>query len=415
VVVAQLSAIIGAIFSVRILTEYLEPAEYGRLALGLTIGGLVNLVVTNGISAGIQRYYSIAIEGNDLKGYFDGAKYLLFISTIIILAISLLLIAILSLVGMSGWIPISALALLHSSFYSIYLTLNGIQSAARKRANVAIHVAGDAILRILLSILFIRLFGSSGASVIIAYALAAFMLTVSQLYFLRDLFLENRNNNKPAIAENWINRIWNFSWPLSFPGLFIWLQQASDRWALERFTTTAEVGQYVVLFQLGYTPIGMIVGLVTGIIVPIIFQRSGSVTDVERNASVHKISWYIALSGLFLTAFCFSVSWISHDWLFYWLVAEPFRSISYMLPWIVLAGGLFASAQIFTFKLMSELRTKAQLAAKIITAVVGVSANILGAFWFGIEGVLGALVIFSGFYFLWMAKLAKNLPTASIE
>jgi O-antigen/teichoic acid export membrane protein len=39
----------GALVLVRVLTEYLTPAQYGQLALGLTVAGLVNQVVMAGM------------------------------------------------------------------------------------------------------------------------------------------------------------------------------------------------------------------------------------------------------------------------------------------------------------------------------------------------------------------------------
>ncbi len=66
IVAGQIATVLGALVLVRVLTEYLEPAQYGQLALGLTVAGLVNQVVMGGVLAGIGRFYSIAAEANDL-------------------------------------------------------------------------------------------------------------------------------------------------------------------------------------------------------------------------------------------------------------------------------------------------------------------------------------------------------------
>ncbi len=69
IVIGQIAVVAGALVLVRVLTEYLAPAQYGQLALGLTVAGLVNQVVMGGITAGIGRFYAIAAEKQDLVGY----------------------------------------------------------------------------------------------------------------------------------------------------------------------------------------------------------------------------------------------------------------------------------------------------------------------------------------------------------
>ena len=69
IVLGQITSVFGMLVLVRMLTEYLDPIQYGQLALGLTVAGLVNQVVMGGITNGIVRFYSIASEKHDLQGY----------------------------------------------------------------------------------------------------------------------------------------------------------------------------------------------------------------------------------------------------------------------------------------------------------------------------------------------------------
>jgi hypothetical protein len=98
-----------------------------------------------------------------------------------------------------------------------------------------------------------------------------------------------------------------------------------------------------------------------------------------------------------------------HKWLFRLLVASEYREISYLLPWVVLAGGVFAAGQMLAMKLMSDMRSSAMTAAKITTALIGMLLNVAGAAFAGIEGVVGALIVFSGIYFVWMAMLGRQI------
>jgi len=412
IVTGQAAVVLGALVLVRVLTDYLEPAQYGQLALGLTVAGLVNQVVMGGVTAGIGRFYTIAAEKDDLPGYRHASRQLMGYATAVVVLIALVLIAGLLWLGYSQWVGLAAAALVLSVLSGYNASLSGIQNAARQRAVVAFHGGLDAWLKILLAIGVMLWLGSSSAAAVLGYALSSLLVTGSQLFFLRRLI--GPQGGKRQSSANWRHQMWAYSWPFSIWGVFSWAQQASDRWALQAFATTQEVGMYAVVFQLGYAPIGLVTGMAMTFLGPILYQRSGSATDHTRNASVHRIAWRITFIGLLVTALVFVLTFLLHEWIFHMLVAAKYRVVSYLLPWVVLAGGIFAAGQMLSLKLMSEMKSTVMIAAKIGTAILGVSLNIFGAAQFGLEGVVAALVCFSGIYFLWMAWLAQH-PPASVN
>jgi O-antigen/teichoic acid export membrane protein len=411
IVAGQIAAVLGALVLVRVLTEYLDPAQYGQLALGLTVAGLVNQVVMGGVTAGIGRFFSIAAEQNDLPNYLHASRRLLRYATAAVVAIALVLMMGLLWRGHSQWMGLAAAALVFSVLSGYNLSLSGIQNAARQRAIVAFHGGLDAWLKILLAVGVMLWLGSSSTAVVMGYALSSFLVTGSQLIFLRKLV--RLQGEMPQATENWTRRIWAYSWPFSAWGVFTWAQQVSDRWALQTFAATQEVGMYAVVFQLGYVPIGLAAGMAMTFLGPILYQRSGLASDYGRNASVHRIAWGITLVGLLVTLLAFVFTLILHEWVFDLLVDAEYHAVSHFLPWMVLAGGIFAAGQMLALKLMSEMKSTAMTAAKIVTAIVGVTLNILGAMLFGLPGVVAALVAFSCIYFLWMAWLAQHPPLSS--
>ncbi len=86
-----------------------------------------------------------------------------------------------------------------------------------------------------------------------------------------------------------------------------------------------------------------------------------------------------------------------HEWFFSWLVAEQYRESSYLLPWLVLAGGLFAAGQTLALKLMSEMKPSLMTRPKITTTIAAVILNVIGAALAGMNDVVAALIIFPFF------------------
>lgn len=404
----QVASILGALMLVRVLTEYLEPEQYGQLALGLTVAGLVNQVVMGGVTAGIGRFYSIAAEKNDLTGYLHASQRLMGFAAVAVVAIALALITGLFLLGFSQWIGLAAAVLVLSVLSGYNASLSGIQNAARQRAIVAFHGGLDSWLKIFLALIVMLWLGNSSTAVVLGYAMSSLLVTGSQLIFLRRMVRQQRKNTHSF--ANWGRQIWAYSWPFSVFGIFTWMQQVSDRWGLQTFTSGQEVGLYAVVFQLGYVPIGLATGMAMNFLGPILYQRSGNVADPGRNMSVHGLAWRITLAGLLITALAFALTLFLHEWIFQLLVAAKYHAVSNLLPWVVLAGGVFAAGQMLALKLMSEMKSAAMTPAKIVTAILGVGLNIYGASRFGLSGVVFSLVAFSSIYFFWMAWLAYFPP-----
>lgn len=407
IVVGQIASVAGALVLVRVLTEHLNPAQYGQLALGLTVAGLVNQVVMGGIIAGISRFYSIAADKRDLGGYLHATHHLLTYATAAVMAIGLVLMAGLFWLGYSQWMGLAAAAILFSVLSGYNGALSGMQNAARQRAIVAFHGGLDAWLKILLAVGVVLWLGTSSTAVVIGYASSSLLITFSQLIFLRRTIPPQQP--QPLNQPPWKHQMWSYSWPFATWGVFTWMQQVSDRWALQTYANTADVGQYAVLFQLGYAPIALATGLAMSFLGPILYQRAGDATDHTRNAHVHQLGWRMTYLSLLVTLLGFAFTFALHEWLFRFLVAPEYRAASYLLPWVVLAGGIFAAGQMLALKLMSEMKSATMTSAKIVTALMGILFNVIGAALAGMQGVVGALVAFSGAYFIWMVLLARRL------
>ena len=402
----QISSVIGSLVLVRVLTEYLEPSEYGYLALGLTFASLVNQLVMVGLIAGIGRFYSIAIEEGAFSSYIRASIRLLVVAISLVIGITALLMLALFFFGYMQLVGLVLAALMLSIFSGCSSALNAVQVAARQRSKAALLSGVDSGLKIVFSVGAITLFGPSGTSVIIGYAVSSLLVMVLQFYFLQ--FLYNINGVKAKELPGWDRRIWIYAMPFSAWGIFTWAQQASDRWALQYFGDSGEVGLYAVIFQLGYVPMGVAVSFIMSFMGPILFTRAGNALNPARNHEVHQIAWRITLGIMGVTGTIFIGTLFFHELIFELLVADSYRAVSYLLPWMIFAGGAFAGGQMLSLKLMAEMKTHRMAVVKVVTAIAGVLMYIYGAINFGVAGVVGALGIFGCLYLSWMLHISRT-------
>jgi O-antigen/teichoic acid export membrane protein len=393
ILLGQAMVMIGSLVGIRFLTELLNPAEYGELALGMTIATLANQTIFGPLSQGVLRFYAPAIEQGDIAGYLYAVRRLVLLTTLLLVGLILLGLTTLILVRQNQWAWVAIVSLLFANVTGYNSILNSIQSAGRQRAIVAMHQGMESCLRFLVAVLLVNIFGANSAIAMIGYTLGATVTIASQsVYFLKSApCIDSWVSDKQV----WQQKIWEYSWPFSIWGVFYWLQIVSDRWALGLFRSTQDVGMYAALFQLGYYPISIATGMTIQFLAPIFFQRAGDGTDIQRNASVKRLSWQLTAFALGVTSIAFFLAYLLHRQIFYIFVSPEYRTVSDLLPWMVLSGGLFAASQTISLNLLSQTKTYVLLPVKIITALLGISLNLFGGYFYGTSGIVFASVFFS--------------------
>jgi O-antigen/teichoic acid export membrane protein len=413
VVLGQALAVVGSLVGVRVLTEFLNPASFGELALGLTLAALVNQTVLGPLGAGVLRFYAPAVERGDLDGYLKSVLRLVLSATGIIVLAILLTVSGLLFTGPAEWISIAIAAFVFAILSGYNAILSCIQNAARQRAIVALHQGIESWVRFATAVGLMVLLGATSAVAMVGYSMAVILVLGSQSAFFRKVFPRQRAISDKGI--DWSRQIWKFTWPISIFGIFTWVQLASDRWALELFTTRQDVGLYAVLFQLGYYPMLVAYGVSIQVLAPIFYQRAGDASERRRNEDVSNLSWRLTAITLGMTGLAFFAALLFHTQVFRIFVATEYASVSYLLPWMILSGGIFAAGETRGLNLLTEMKTQSMMVVKIITAIWGVILNLAGAYWYGTKGVVIAGILFSVAYFLWMTVLSRYSGEAGLE
>jgi O-antigen/teichoic acid export membrane protein len=411
----QAVAAIGAIVGVRLLTGFMNPTAYGQLALALTIVMFSQQLILGPLGQAFMRYFAPMQEANKLPAFFRAALVLLTHASGLILFFAVLSILGLWAIGEVRWVPVVFLAFLLALVNGYNGGMDAVQNAARHRIVVAWHDGLGQWARAAMAIFLIVILGSSGTVALLGYTLGAALVITSQLVFLRKFLLKGipRTAEEKDIGQC-VQQMRGYAWPFAGWGLFSWAQLASDRWALQAFAATGVVGLYAALFQVGYSPISLLTGLAVQLFSPILFSRAGDASDPGRLKHAHRLNHLLLAGSLALTFVATLIAFLLQNLIFRLVVAPQYRQVAGWLPYMVLAGGLFASGQIASLIFMTAGKTKRLLAPKIGTCALCVLLNIVGAYRFGLAGVVLANVTFSTVYLIWVSILARRQVRAEL-
>jgi O-antigen/teichoic acid export membrane protein len=410
ITLGQAVAVIGSLVAVRVLTGLLSPAEYGLLALGMASASVVSQVVLGPLSGGTTRFFASAREAGDLSDYLHAVRRLTRDATILTLGVAALLAAGFALYGRGDLVAFTATACAFGLLSGYNSLLSGMQNAARQRAVVAFHQALEAWGRFLVAAALVVWLGATSTVAILGFIVAMLLVNASQLRFIARVIRSATASDQAAQSEPigmdvWSKRILTYSWPFAIWGMFTWAQIASDRLALQVFGSADLVGLYAVLYQMGYYPIFMATGLLAQLMLPVMFQRAGDASNSERMNHVYRTSWYLTGVALALTFAAVLGAALLHSLIFRVFVAAQYASVAPLLPWAVLAGGLYAVGQAAVTGPLSQRESKVLIWPKVTCAVIGIGLNCVGAALFGVAGVVGAGVLFGAMYLIWIVAI----------
>jgi len=304
---------------------------------------------------------------------------------------------------------IIALITIYSIFAGYNNALNSMQNAARQRSIVAIHNGLDAWFKIGFAVILIIFLGTNSLSVIGGYLVSSILISTSQTYHLKKLLDKKNIDYKKIAKKNWSREMWLYSWPFMMWGIFGWAQQSSTRWALEIFDSTADVGRYAVIAQIGYFPIQTAITLLMTFLMPILYSRAGDATDQARREGVDSVIRNVALMGFCSTLLATLITFIFHELIFEVLVSESYRSISQYLPLMVLSGGIFGIALVISGRFFAFLTPSQLIPASIGSSIVGIMAAFIGTYYFSVLGAVLAMLVHS-LAFITLTLLTKISP-----
>src|SRR5439155_23269498 len=121
---------------------------------------------------------------------------------------------------------------------------------------------------------------------------------------------------------------------------------------------------------------------------PIFFSAAGDGGDASQMRRVSQMGRHVVYLSCAACAAATIAALVLHRPLAALMLAPEFRPWSWLLPCLVLSGGLYATGQLAVLPVISGTDTRMLIPAKVVTAVIGVALSAAAAWHLGIVGVI---------------------------
>jgi O-antigen/teichoic acid export membrane protein len=396
VVVGQLAAFSGGFVAIKALTSLLGPGAYGKLALGMTIAGSVQMFVYGSIDQTVLRFVSVHRERGSLGLFLPALKRVHIVAGALVLPSALLAAVAVYFVanGEWSWLVVSACFFgIASGFYGTFISL---QSALRQRRVVALHQGLDVWLRVCFAVIAVMIFSRTGSAALVGYFLATSVVGASIVYFslkVPDLRMNWHASTQDgeAIART-MHELVQYGKPFIYFAVLGLVSTYADRWIV--FGTLGEeaVGRYVAIYQLANAPVVLAVGMMNQFVVPVIFDRAGAVVTETQSLQSTQVLYQAIAAFSLVILFLVGGAYLFSELLVGLVTAPEFVPYHHLLSIMVLGLGAFQIAQMLTLKGFSHNKTSGYVTPKLLQAGSLIVLLFLLTNWIGVSGVAWALL-----------------------
>ncbi|MEK7721646.1 MAG: hypothetical protein AAB359_04585, partial [Elusimicrobiota bacterium] len=347
--------ILIALAGMRLMTHMLSGAEVGNIYLILSMAAYFSLVFISPVGLYMNRRLHKWHEEGNLLNYF--ACYNVYVTLVSLVAVPLLLLA-RNIFGVGSGINQAALCFLAAAY--IYFgtwnsTIIPALNMLNYRRSFVAFSTGTLVLGLAASVTLAKLYAPLAVLWLFGQVAALLALTAAALaYLLRKI------KNKPDAGYIWacvkapkLGGVFKFSLPLLVAAFFMWLQNQSYRFILEKYLGLEFLGSIAVGLSIAAAIAAAAESLVQQIYYPLYYSEINTTDGEKRKFAWDKMAGVMIPLYLLLTIFVSFLSW--H--LVNLLVDAKFRS-----AWVFTVFGAWVefsriTTNIFASIAHSEMRT----------------------------------------------------------
>jgi len=393
-------AVFGQLAGIRLLTEILPPAVFGEFSLWLGIVALAAAGLANSTMQALLRYYpEYALQGNGglVKTVAREQLVKLITWTLPVFLTG----ATAALVF--GWATMTILGLL-AALVAVEIARmqnTSLLNAVENHRAYGIWAVAEAWGRPLLAWFLVKLMGVSVTLVLAGFLLASLCVwAVMRRSVPRDRTGHATITEHPALVD----RFWKYSLPLLPLGLLGWVSGMADRYMIGALLSPADVGLYVAIYGLASRPMLMFGGILETTIRPA--YQNALVKREHQRADNYLRKWVLLVVLGSLTAI--ALAWIGHAWLAHILLGELYRSVSYLLPWIVGGYALLILAHVANRVCYANEATRSILLVESTGSLLAIVVGFICIEWAGLIGAAVAISLYYGVQLIMSFRMARH-------
>ena len=191
-----------------------------------------------------------------------------------------------------------------------------------------------------------------------------------------------------------------YSWPLAISGVFNWSYYALQRWSLETFSTTTEVGEFYLLTQIGYAPISAIGASLVSFVTPILYNRAAVNANQSEIFKIYStLKWILFITASTFFSGFLLLLFLSSE-IISWLANERYQSVAFLLPFIMLSASLLVISHLLGVIVGVQKRTRLFLVRDSVGNLIIAVGNIFAVYFFGIRGLAFSMVVGAGLHLI---------------
>ncbi|MEJ8836237.1 lipopolysaccharide biosynthesis protein [Ramlibacter sp. AN1133] len=386
-----------------VLTRYLSPAEYGRVAMFQTLVGAIGAVIGVGMAAALTRkYYEPDLSSPDARDFLGACVQLLVIVSLIVLALLLPFSSPLGgFLGLDAkWIPWAIPVAMGSVLIQIRLTMWQVRGRA---ASYGAFQVGQSVSNVVLSLLFVTVLLLGAAGRITAQSLSVVVFAAAGLLVLRRDGAISLLSWRPQFLKELIA----YGVPLIPHVLSAFVLFSIDRVVITTELGLTNAGIYVVAAQLAGV-VSLLFDAVGKAYTPWLFECLARGDETERARVVRSTyAWFL----LFLVGA--GVAFLVGPPIVVMIAGERYAGGGEVLGWLVLGQCFMGMYALLSNYLMYAKRTGVLSLVTVVSASVYLLLLLILVRMLGLKGA--AIAYAAGMAFRlgatwWAAHRCEPMP-----
>lgn len=386
-----------------ILTRYLNPSEYGEVAMFQTLLGAIGAFV--GITfagAAARKYYDDDISQNELAEFIGSCIQLVLIFSLIVLSVFFVFQN-----QLSEWVGIESeyilWAVLVASCAVIIRIRLGQWQVKKQPIRYGVLQISQSLFNMLLSLLLVVMLLKGAEGRIDAQIIVSLVFVVVALFLLKkDKLLKVFIWRKDYLAE-----ALRFGVPLIPHTAGAFLLTSVDRFVINKEIGLAEAGIYMVAVQLT-AAIGLVFDAINKAYVPWLFEKlkANKLKEKQKIVKLTYAWFFLIILGVMLAFFI-------GPQLVVLIAGEQYAQAGKVVGWLALGQGFQGMYLMVTNYIFFSKRTGLLSVASISSGVLNLILLIVLVRILGLEGAAIAFAISMGIRFLltwWIAHKRHPMP-----